>query len=395
VALETGTTLVAGQELIVTASEMVAGGDALARVDGLPLFIRGLYPGDQARVGIIEAKKGFARAEVLEVVRESPERRLVPCPIADECGGCNWTALRLDRQLAAKEKILRESLRRIGKIDAALLPAIRLHASALNYRARSRLHIDRETRAVGFFALKSNRVVPIVAECEVIGPQAVRNLDAVRRLAREDPHAREVHLWETDGELVIRSDKTEHVPIDITVRKQRFALSTGAFFQVNRHILGTMFDLLVQCASRNELRRRALDLYAGVGFFTLPLSDLFHRVVGVEGSRESHAHALRNASGLRNIEMIGMPVEQYVRRMKQSDLVFLDPPRAGADPTVIEAVAEKAVERICYLSCDPVTFSRDAGRLTARGWRLASLDLLDLFPNTHHVETFSSFERAS
>ena len=113
-------------------------------------------------------------------------------------------------------------------------------------------------------------------------------------------------------------------------------------------------------------------------------------VIAVEGSLISHRYAQRNS----NAECINAPVEQWVARMPEADFVFLDPPRAGARREVIDAVAQKA-KRICYLSCDPVTFARDANRLIAAGWRLASLDLLDLFPNTHHVETLSSFERAA
>ena len=134
----------------------------------------------------------------------------------------------------------------------------------------------------------------------------------------------------------------------------------------------------------------AIDLYAGVGFFTKPLTKLFHRVIAVEGSPVSVRYLRKNTTA----EAVHAPVERWVARMPEADFVFLDPPRAGARREVIDAVAQRA-KRICYLSCDPVTFARDANRLTGAGWRLASLDLLDLFPNTHHVETLSSFERVA
>jgi tRNA/tmRNA/rRNA uracil-C5-methylase (TrmA/RlmC/RlmD family) len=144
----------------------------------------------------------------------------------------------------------------------------------------------------------------------------------------------------------------------------------------------------VRGATRED--RTAIDLYAGVGFFTRPLTRIFERVIAVEGSPISHRYLRINTTA----EAIHAPVEQWVARMPEADFVFLDPPRAGARREVIDAVAKKA-GRICYLSCDPVTFARDANRLRAAGWRLATLDLLDLFPNTHHVETLSSFERAA
>src|SRR5205814_2159402 len=159
-----------GDQIEIEPSELVAGGAALARVDGLPIFVMSTYPGDRALVRITELKKGFARAELVSIVTPSELRRAQPCPIAGDCGGCDWTALRLDAQLHAKERILRESLLRIGKFSS--IPPITLHPSPLNYRLRSRLHRDGD--AVGFYAMRSNRVVPLVRECEVVGVETAK-----------------------------------------------------------------------------------------------------------------------------------------------------------------------------------------------------------------------------
>jgi tRNA/tmRNA/rRNA uracil-C5-methylase (TrmA/RlmC/RlmD family) len=360
-----------GDELTITATELVAGGDALARVDGFPIFAASLFPGDVARVRLQEVKKGFGRAELLELVRPSPLRRLEPCPIADECGGCNWTALRLDAQLEAKRRILTESLRRIGKFDPAALPDIRIHPSPLNYRLRSRLHRDGD--AVGFYAMRSTRVVPIVPQCEVVG----------LRTAREPAEGEQ---WELDGEII--RDERE---VAISASGYTWRLNTRSFFQVNRHLLGTMIDLVAAHAGAAERRETALDLYGGVGFFTLPIAERFRRVTMVEGSPVSARYARMNVPG--NVKVVEAPVERQVAKLDPADFVFLDPPRAGARQEVIATIGARTRERIVYLSCDPVTFARDANRLTASGWRLASLDLLDLFPNTHHVETLGSFAR--
>jgi tRNA/tmRNA/rRNA uracil-C5-methylase (TrmA/RlmC/RlmD family) len=359
-----------GDEITVEPIELVAGGDALAKVEGLPIFVAGIYPGDVARVRILEAKKGFARAALVELVTPSPLRRAVPCPIAGECGGCDWTALRLDAQLAAKERILRESLRRIGKLHS--LPPIALHPSPLNYRLRSRLHAD--GGAVGFYAPGSHRVVPLAKECEVVGLETAMTPS--------------LQTWEIDGRLI-----TGEQEISIDVEKYHFRLHTSTFFQVNRHLLATMLRLVREHAERTRDRRRAIDLYSGVGFFSAPLGEAFDRVIAVEGSGLSHRYARLNAT--KGIEPVYAAVEAWVQRMPRSAFVFLDPPRSGAKSNVIDAVAAKATETICFLACDPVTFARDANRLTASGWRLAALDLLDLFPNTHHVETLARFERAT
>jgi 23S rRNA (uracil1939-C5)-methyltransferase len=408
-----------GDEITIEAGELVAGGAAMARVDGFPLFIENVFPGDIAAVRLVEVKKSFGRGELVRLISPSPLRRTEPCPIAGECGGCDWTALRLDAQLRARERILIESLRRIGKLDVALLPPIAIHPSPLNYRIRSRLHRDDE--AIGFYATRSNRVVPLSPECEVVGLETARTFGARVGPASSRPpgggEAPKTHndpedqnppasrpsatptgddrdarddiprdeIWELGGRLV----SGEH---DLTVHVDRYTFhaSTGTFFQVNRHLLSTMLRLVAAHAARVSTRRAAIDLYAGVGFFSVPLAESFERVVSVEGSLVSHRYAKRNVPP--KVKLVHAPVERY--RMPSADLVFLDPPRAGARPEVIDRIAAKAREMICYLSCDPVTFARDAARLTASGWRLSTLDLLDLFPNTHHVETLSSFERA-
>jgi tRNA/tmRNA/rRNA uracil-C5-methylase (TrmA/RlmC/RlmD family) len=238
--------------------------------------------------------------------------------------------------------------------------------------------------------------VPLARECEVVGVRtaAVYGTPAsspagAPRSPRRDAAAPAgetpalpVETWELDGRLISGGE----------MQIEGFHVTTDAFFQVNRHLLGTMQRLVTEIASRATKRRTAVDLYSGVGFFTRPLSALFSEVTAVEGSPSSHNCAKRNASP--NVTLINAPVEGWIEHMPQTDFVFLDPPRAGARRNVVERIARRTSAMICFLACDPVTFSRDASRLIASGWSLASLDLLDLFPNTHHVETLASFERA-
>jgi len=372
-----------GEEITITPTELVAGGAAIARVDGFPIFATNVYTGDVAVVRLLEVKKGFARADLVRIVVPSPSRRVMPCPVARECGGCDWAALRLDKQLEAKVRILTESLRRIGKIDPSTLPPVAIHPSPLNYRLRSRLHGD--GKKTGFYAARTNDVVQLPPECEVVGLRT-----------RLEP--REGETWEVDGKLITEGEIT----ID------GYHVTTAAFFQVNRHMLRTLRDLVTALAVRvsenaapgthSDPRhptpdtRTAIDLYSGVGFFSRPLAEIFGSVTAVEGAEAAHECAKRNVPG--NVTLVNAPVEWWVERMPRADFVFLDPPRVGAQRNVIDAIATRTNEMICFLACDPVTFARDASRLIASGWRLASLDLLDLFPNTHHVETLASFERA-
>src|SRR5437588_1957820 len=200
----------AGDEITIAPTELVAGGAALARIDGFPIFATNIYPGDVAHVRVTEVKKGFARAELVRVITPSTLRRAKPCSIAEECGGCDWTALRLDAQLAAKRRILMESLRRVGKIESH--PPIALHASPLNYRLRSRLQRDGD--AIGFYAVESHRVVPLAPDCEVVGVATAK-------------HPRAGQSWEIDGQVT-----SEERELTIHVDGFSYRLSTSAFFQV-------------------------------------------------------------------------------------------------------------------------------------------------------------------
>jgi 23S rRNA (uracil1939-C5)-methyltransferase len=373
----------AGDEVTITPTELVAGGAALAKVDGFPIFATNVYPGDVAVVRLLEVKKGFAFADLVRLIEPSPFRRAMPCPVANECGGCDWTALRLDRQLEAKQRILTESLRRIGKINPATLPPITVHPSPLNYRLRSRLH--RDGNNVGFYAARTNVVVQLPAECEVVGTETARVWSHPSAVERRIDSEEALQIWEVDGRLITDGEMS----ID------GYHVTTEAFFQVNRHLLATMRELVVNLARRvpGHERKSAIDLYSGVGFFSRPLAEVFASVTAIEGADAAHACAKRNVP--ENVTLVNAPVEWWVERMPRADFVFLDPPRSGARRNVIDAIATRATETVCFLACDPVTFARDASRLIASGWRLASLDLLDLFPNTHHVETLASFERAT
>jgi tRNA/tmRNA/rRNA uracil-C5-methylase (TrmA/RlmC/RlmD family) len=380
---------VVGDRITIEPVELVAGGAALARVNGYPIFVRSLYPGDVASVRIVEAKRGFARGEVLELLRPGPLRRTEPCPVAEQCGGCDWTALRLDHQLSAKKHILAESLRRVGKFEE--IPSIVIHPSPLNYRLRSRLHAA-ANGDLGFFAERSNDVVPLPEECEVVGPAVIHSLAKLREHATAVTASFET--FESEEGLAVGIAGAEGgLPVRIRVRDFAWELSTASFFQVNRHLLGPMLDLVTGHASRARTKNSALDLYSGVGFFSVPLARTFREVTAVESSALSHRYALRNAQGITGLRPVRDDVERFLRRQTQPvDFVFVDPPRAGLVAGVIDRIADLAGS-ICYLSCDPVTFSRDAYRLARRGWTLRSLDLLDLFPNTHHIETLCSFER--
>jgi 23S rRNA (uracil1939-C5)-methyltransferase len=278
-----------GDLIEVLPEKLVAGGEALARVEGLPVFVAGIYPGDRATVRVIEAKKGFARGELVDLLVAGPLRREDPCPIARTCGGCDWTELRLDKQLEAKKEILLEALRRIGKIETTAIPPIEMHVSPLNYRLRSRLHVDVARRAVGF-AMRSHDVIDLSEECEVVGPAVIDQLAEIKRLAIGAART-SVSLFETPEQLIVDAHDEEEtasgVERTINVEGHDFNLSSSSFFQVNRHLLASLLRAVRVIATRNHDRSDAFDLYGGVGFFEQPLAELFGQVTSVESSTSS------------------------------------------------------------------------------------------------------------
>ena len=377
----------------------------MAKIDGFPIFVPGLYPGDRARVEITEVRRGFARGTRREILARTPLRRSISCPVAETCGGCDWAELRLDAQLDAKRRILVESLRRTGRFDPDSLPEIRIHPSPLDYRLRSRLHAgpaeEGGPSSLGFFAKACHEVVPLPAECEVVGPGLLKATGSIRSSGLADGD--EIIAFETPDDIVIQASssgaKEVSLRVDATIppgesTSFRYVLSTDSFFQVNRHLLGTLVGIVGAAAAPVRDRSLALDLFAGVGFFTLPLARMFERVVSVEDSRESYRYALVNAGSEPGVRPLRGRVEEVLRDLDdRASFILLDPPRAGAHAEVISEIDRLSSSTIAWLSCDPVTLARDLRRLADRGWALASLDLIDLFPNTHHVETFAVMTR--
>ncbi|MDX1582895.1 MAG: TRAM domain-containing protein [Thermoanaerobaculia bacterium] len=375
-----------GDLVEIEIEKLVAGGEGLGRAGGFVIFARPAFPGDRVRVEITEARRSFARGIVEELISPGSERKASPCPIAAACGGCDWTSYRLDAQLRAKRQILIESLTRIGKLPAEEIPGVALHASALDYRLRSRLHFD-DDGTPGFFEIRSHTVVPLIPECEVIGPQLRSRI--VRDDIRGAPGSERVFL-ENERELISGDPSDDGESLVFSVRGFRYTVGLSSFFQVNRHLLGSLVDLVMAHAEKSARRDRALDLYGGVGFFAIPLATRFSKVVSVESDPQAHRLAKENG-GSAGVDARKSDVLAYLEReTARPDFVFLDPPRSGAHPDVIDGIDRLDPESISYLSCDPVRLARDLAKFRSKGWKLESLDLVDLFPNTHHVETLVS-----
>jgi len=383
----------------------VYGGSGLVRIDGQVAFVPFTLPGERVRLGAVKRRASVLEAELGSILEASPDRIAARCPVYERCGGCHYQHAPYEYQLARKVEILAETLRRVGKIEPPeSIEAV--SADPWQYRNRNQFRIERAR--IGYLAAGSHKLVDI-EECPISSPAINQALRAIRKKLH-DPHwprfLRSIELF-TNGEQVMMNVLEtdggrrlargffewleQWVPgaalgsIRYQVGGFDYQVSHGSFFQVNRFLVGR----LVECALGEAAGESAIDLYAGVGLFTVALAKRFNRVAGVE----SHGAAVRDME--RNAEASGGSIgvhraqaEQYLERIKTApDLVLADPPRSGLGRGVVGHLLRLSPRRIHLASCDPPTMARDAAALQAGGYRIEKTTLVDMFPQTYHIET--------
>ncbi len=422
------------ESFTVRVEKLVYGGEGLGYHSGKPVFVPFVLPGEVVEVFPTEESRKFIRG-LPGTVQEAAAERIPPgCPYYARCGGCHYQHLDYDKQVALKVGILRETLRRLGKVEwAGEIPA---HASPpWNYRNRIQLKLAPhpaipESLQVGFHRAGSHQLCG-VEQCPVSSPRLNQLVAALSRLSGEHKlplnlrgaeafaDDRDATFWLTftapghaydravllehlrtalDGLLSVQfhetATDTRHTDglgwIYYQVGAHRLRVSHGSFFQVNRHLL----PLLVARVTDGLEGNVALDLYAGVGLFTHTLAEKFRRVVAVESNPHAASDLAANVAEMPDVEPRAARVEDILRASPEKpDVVVLDPPRAGLGTGVIAQLLELAPPRLVYLSCDPATLARDLQRLLP-AYRLASLELIDLFPQTFHIEALARLERA-
>lgn len=417
----------------LTAQKLVYGGEALGHHEGRPVFVPLVLPGERAEVEVARAAKGVVHARPLRILEPSPDRAEPPCPYFGRCGGCQYQHLRVDLQPSVKREILRETLRRIGKL--AWDSEIALHAaSPWNYRNQAQLKVAHGADGrveLGFFERESHRLFP-VDECLILSPRLNAVLAQLRSTGWSSRlgECREIDLLADDRDECVAVTFRGHISrdaaegaardmlsklpgvvsvavegegltrvygesgLDYHVGEFRYHISPGSFFQVSRYLLPKLVEEVTD-AQPGEL---ALDLFAGVGLFTLPLARRFARVIGVESARESAGDLEVNVRvhSLANVRVAGETDFDFLRRFAQAepDLVVLDPPRAGIEARALKLLADSRPKRIHYLSCSPPTLARDLSFLLNCGYRIISVAMFDVFPQTYHIESLVKVTRS-
>lgn len=382
----------------VEVERILPGGMGLAHAGGKTVFVSLAAPGDRVRVRIDRQQGELLFASIVEIITPSPERVEPPCPYFGRCGGCDFQQLTYEAQLAAKAGIIRDCLHRIARLEN--IPEIVVTASPNNwrYRMRATWQIDQELRAIGYYERGSRRVCD-VADCAVLKPELQETLERVRVTEWHEFPRDLKHLDGVVGENGVSLSPSfaefQTNELTLTVRGEGYQYNADAFFQINPSLLGSLIENAIGDASGGTV----LDLYCGVGLFTLPLARQFQKVIGVEANATATRFARRNLqlAGLRNANVITATVTDWFRSASIGpvDFVLLDPPRAGAESAVIEGILNLQPRAISYVSCDPATLARDLRKLIGGGYVIESIIGFDLFPQTHHVETVVRLARSA
>ena len=380
----------------VEVERILPGGMGLAHAGGKTVFVALAAPGDRVRVRVEREQGNVLFASIEEIITPSPLRIEPPCPYFGRCGGCDFQQLTYETQLAAKADIIRDCLHRIARLENVPEIVVTPSPNDWRYRMRATWQIDRELRRVGYYERGSRRVCD-VADCAVLRQELQATLEQVRATEWNEFPPDLKHLDAVAGENGVSLSPAfaqfETNELTLTVRGEVYNYNAGTFFQINPSLLSPMIEFALADASGET----ALDLYCGVGLFTLPLSRQFQKVVGVEANAAAARFARRNLqrAGLTNASVTTATVTDWFRSGARGpvDLVLLDPPRAGAESAVIKGIMDLNPADISYVSCDPATLARDLKKLIGGAYLIDSIRAFDLFPQTHHVETVVRLRR--
>src|SRR5689334_18912436 len=374
----------------VEVERILPGGMGLAHADGKTVFVSLAAPGDRVRVRVEREQGNVLFASIEEIITPSPVRIEPPCPYFGRCGGCDFQQLTYEAQLVAKSEMIRDCLHRIARLENLPDIAVTPSPDAWRYRMRAMWQIDQDERRIGYYERGSRRVCDVV-DCAVLRPELQAKLEAVRATEWQEFPTELKHLDVVAGDNGVSFAPAfanfETCELSLSVRGETYHYNAEAFFQINPSLLGP----LVEFALGDVSGESAIDLYSGVGLFTLPLSRHFQRLIAVEANPIASRFARRNLedAGLTNARVITAGVADWFRSASQRavDFILLDPPRAGAESAVIKGILDLHPRQISYVSCDPATLARDLKKLFAGGYRLDRIQGFDLFPQTHHVET--------
>jgi 23S rRNA (uracil1939-C5)-methyltransferase len=397
-----------------TIEKLVHGGMGLGKHQGKVIFVPFSVSGDRLRVRPLEEKKTFIRAETVQILKPGNGRVEPACPHFGKCGGCHLQQLEYLRQVEAKRQILEETLYHRFAETRKLPVVMRACTQPFGYRSRARVQLRGagQKATVGFYRHRSHTVEDLET-CPLLRPllnEALCSLKQFKLKVDLDANPQEMDIacsqeegtWATTrvgvesgeaGVPLLGTRRTEDVILRRKVGGLFYSVTASIFFQSNDFMV-TELAATVQELSANRGSECALDLFSGVGLFSLPLARQFGKVTAVENSPAASRWCAANASaaGFHNIQVVCADAASWMESEGSSssnrfDLIVLDPPRSGAGTEVMEQIKRQAPATIIYVSCDPQTLSRDLACISPRHYRIDFIEGLDMFPQTYHFET--------
>src|SRR3990170_101562 len=425
------------EQVEVTVEKLVYGGKGLGRLGtGQTVFVSGALPEERALVRIRRKRKGILEADLVNVITPSKDRITSLCVGEKQCTGATWAHIAYPAQLAFKQEILLDSLKRIGGMEPKRLLPIIPSPRTDHYRLRTQFNVRTSGGAqkIGFFRQGSYDLIE-VEDAFLIHPLINKVLKGIRALTDGLPQLKEIHINATpagEAHILLFSEQKSYPAMDdffsalrkavpevigitgFADRKKIFALgknrltleiegltlraTEGNFYQVNWEQNRNMVQTVLDFAGLKG-KETVLDLYCGIGNFSLPLSKKAGTVIGIESGYSSIEDAKVNAerNGVANAEFIADDMEKglktLIQRKMRADVIVLDPPRAGATLKVAERVLAFVPNKIVYVSCNPSTLARDLKYFHLFGFRLDRLQPIDMFPYTYHIECVAEMVR--
>lgn len=415
---------------------LVYGGKGLGRYNNMVVFVPDVITGEQALVEIRTRKKDYAEAELIKIIKPSPHRIAPPCPIYHECGGCQWMHIDYPFQVQAKREIVAETLKRGLKAEDAAVPPLIPSSTPLNYRQRVQFKVQYENGSypIGYYKRETHQLID-VDECLLLRPLLNKALKNIREMLNSGKitqlkNLEEIHMHCSSDEMAIAfilyadgisKDELNNLfkeiketvseaagIIFIDKYKKRiiagspfieeelqgisFRISADSFSQIDWEQNKSLVKLALDYIGDKQYNN-GLDLFCGIGNFTLFIAKNADNVIGIDSGKTAIDDAEYNSKKnlIKNIRFMYNDVKYRMASLLAEgscfDLVLIDPPRNGVGKESVNLIAGFQPSKIIYISCNPVTLSRDIVYFKAKGYEIKRLQAVDMFPQTYHIET--------
>lgn len=423
---------------MIEISDINSSGMGVCRHDGIVTFVPYTITGEKAEIEITSKQKNYNFGKVVNLIEESVDRRIPPCPYYGKCGGCSLMHMSYNRQLKTKENIVRHTLSRIGKVNCDINPILP-SKSELGYRNKAAFPV--KDGKIGYYMAGSHNIVEI-SSCPLVCSEINEVLKSMRPFVKKHGgNITHVVVRSTGGSTMVTvvtkeriyKDKTQLIDtlsalnadsininyntnprhilgkktetvfgdhtIPYTILGNTFQVSPTAFLQVNDFQAETLYKTALSAV--NLKGKNAIDAYCGIGTISLAMAQQAKKVIGIELNPSSIDDAKRAAKrgGILNAEFLCGKCENLIPNLlnihSRDTVLFVDPPRSGMEKSLIKTIADANINELVYISCDPSTLARDISRLTDHGYTPLSLTPIDMFPCTAHVETVVMMSRVA